>query len=200
MIYKCMPAGTGYKRKLVLGFLCSSWSRGSLWCVSEDRSVSCGLSKPSHPQCVVFDVQMRQAFILPEGEVIRAEPTYSRENCEVMCWIDLSNEKLSQSVLPIMDVELDTTGKDSVLERLSTPVISAGNFSPKLFNVVEPSNILENQLTRTGFRDPEWIYKLSLGTGPVCNFLPDTGTSSNIKESHCTFISLKFGYHHTVGK
>lgn len=54
-----------------------------------------------------------------------------------------------------MDVELDTTGKDSVLERLSTPVLSTGNFSPKLFNVVEPSNILENQLTRTGFRDPE---------------------------------------------
>lgn len=136
MIYKCMTAGTGCESKPVLGFLCSSWSRENFWCVSEDRRVSCGLSKPSHPQCVVFDVQMRQALILPEGEVIRAEPTWSRENCEVMCWTDLSNEKLSQSVLRIMDIELDTTGKESVLERLSTPGISTRDFLPQNYSLL----------------------------------------------------------------
>lgn len=180
------------------GFCAQCEQGGFLMRVRRHR-VSLGFPKPP-TLCVVFDVQMRKAFLLPGAEVIRAEPAQSRESCAVLCWIDLSKEKLSQSVLPDMDVELDTTGKDWFGKAIHSWDFYWEFLSPKLFNVVEPSNILENQITCTVFRDPKWIYKPSLGTAPVCNFLPDTGTLSNIKESHCTFISLELGYLYTIGK
>lgn len=178
---------------------CAQLSREDFWCVSGGTGWAWA-SQSLPPQCVVFDVQMRKAFLLPGAEVIRAEPAQSRESCAVLCCTDLSNEKLSQSVLPDMDVELDTTGKDWFGKAIHSWDFYWEFLSPKLFNVVEPSNILENQITCTVFRDPKWIYKPSLGTAPVCNFLPDTGTLSNIKESHCTFISLELGYLYTIGK
>lgn len=55
-----------------------------------------------------------------------------------------------------MDVELDSAGR-----RLSVgKAIHSWDFyreflSSKLFNVVEPGNILEKQLTCTVFRDPK---------------------------------------------
>lgn len=116
-------------------FLCSVWA-GRISDACQEAQGELGLPKASHPQCVVFDVQMRQAFLLPGAEVIRAEPAQSRESCAVLCWIDLSNEKLSQSVLPDMDVELDTTGKDSDLERLSTSGIYTGSFFPQNYSML----------------------------------------------------------------